>query len=291
MRTRIVAVANEKGGVGKTATTVNLGAALALAGKSVLIIDMDPQHNATDGLGIGAGNGKPSTYDLMMNGRSYTTEELVVETSWEGLHVIPGHPNLAGAHLELADKAGRLTRLKEALAELVLDYDYVLIDTPPSLSLLSLNALACVNEVLIPCQAQPYAFKALEELCDTIEALKAEINPDMDITGIVLTFFDRRTAISQKIFDRLRNDVRYKDLLLNAVIRTNTTIAESEMEEKPVVFYRNSSNGAQDYTALAEEFMLPVFFGEPQLIKEYEPNLGGTEDESDYRIDTFAEYS
>jgi chromosome partitioning protein len=270
MKTRFVAVANEKGGVGKTATTVNLGAALANLGKSVLIMDLDPQHNATNGLGVVTGNGTISTYDLIVNGRELDIAEVAVKTAWDGLDMIPGHGNLAGIQLELHKQDGRITRLREAMDGLVLDYDFVLIDTPPSLSLLSLNALACANEVLIPCQAQPYAYKALEELCDTIAILKQDINPDMDITGIVLTFFDRRTRISEKIFQQLRNDVRYQDLLLNAVIRVNTTIAESAMEEQPLVFYKKNSNGARDYLALAEEFMLPVFFGEPGLIKEYE---------------------
>jgi len=138
-------------------------------------------------------------------------------------------------------------------------YDIVLIDTPPSLSLLSVNALACANEVLVPCQTNPYAYLALEDLFDTIATIKEEINPDLDITGILLTFYDKRTAISRKVFDRIRNDLRYKDLLYSSVIRANTTIAESVEAARPVVFYRKNSNGSADYMAFAEEFLLPVF--------------------------------
>ncbi len=250
---RVIAVANEKGGVGKTATVINLGAALALSGQKVLIVDMDPQFNATRGLGIDTEEGVETIYDLILYPETISAEETVIRTKWKGLDLIPSHTDLAGAEIELIDEEGRESRLAVALENIVGKYDFVLVDTPPSLSLLTVNVFACATEVLVPCQTQPYAYAALEDLFDTIFSIKEEINPDIDITGIVATFFDKRTSISRNILEKLKNDEQFKDFLLDTVIRTNTTIAESTDVGKPIVFYRKSSYGSSDYIDLAKE--------------------------------------
>lgn len=254
-KTRIVAVANEKGGVGKTAMVVNLGAALAARGQQVLIVDMDPQHNATYGVGIQVDDEMINIYDLINSPREHKAADAVCPTRWENLFLIPSHSDLAGAEVELVDEAGRENRLSDALADIVDDYDVILIDTPPSLSLLTINVFAFAGEVLVPCQTQPYAYRALEELFDTIEAVRTDINPAIEISGVIPTFFDQRTRVSTDILDRLRSDDRYCNLVYQTPIRSNTTIAASSDAGKPVVFFRKSSNGARDYRALAEEFV------------------------------------
>lgn len=253
--TRIIAVANEKGGVGKTVTVINLGAALVREGKQVLIIDMDPQANATKGVGFAADEGQLSVYDLLKEPDAHQVDDLVVPTRWEGLYLIPSHVDLAGAEVELVDVEGRENRLTEVCTNLSKNVDYILLDTPPSLSLLTVNVMAYAREVLVPCQTQPYAYGALEELFDTIEAINEEINPKLAVTGIVATFFDKRTRISQNIFEKLKENEKYGPLLFETVIRTNTTIAESAEVGKPVLFYRSGSYGAKDYLKLAKELM------------------------------------
>ncbi len=258
-RCRVVAVANEKGGVGKTSTVVNLGAALSLEGKKVLIVDMDPQHNATRGLGIANDNGALTVYDLLKNTKSISAEEVVLKTKWDRLDLIASVPDLAGAEIELVSKIGREYRLKEALENITLKYDFIIIDSPPSLSLLTVNVFSCATEVLVPCQTQPYAYAALSDLFDTIDAIKRNINHDLDITGIVTTFFDKRTRISRHIFEKLKTHDRYRSLVMNTVIRVNTAIAASTGAGEPVVFFKPKCKGSSDYVSLAGEFMAPVF--------------------------------
>jgi chromosome partitioning protein len=250
---RKIAVANEKGGVGKTATILNLGAALSLAGRKVLIVDMDPQFNATQGLGIQPEDIALSVYDLIQATGAQDAREAIMTTRWEGLDLIPSVPDLAGAEVELVEVAGRENRLKDGLADLDGHYDFILLDTPPSLSLLTVNVFAYASEVLVPCQTHPYAFGALSELFDTIEAIRRGINPGLKTSGVVATFYDQRTRVSNNTLTRLKNDAQYGPLLFNTVIRANTTVAESADVGKPVVFYRPSSFGARDYVRLAQE--------------------------------------
>jgi len=255
-KTRSIAVANEKGGVGKTVTVINLAAALTLTNQSVLVVDMDPQANATRGLGILPDGERPSVYDLIMNNGRNAVEGAVLSTPWDGLHLIPAHVDLSGAEVELVDAEGRENRLKEALAPVVGNYDFILLDTPPSLSLLTVNVFSFASEVLVPCQTHPYAFSALAELFDTIDAVREEINPGLAVTGIIPTLVDLRTRVANVVMQQLKTDERYWDLVFKTAIRNNTTIAESAEVGKPVVFYRRSSYGAIDYNDLADELLV-----------------------------------
>ena len=254
-KTRIIAVANEKGGVGKTVTVVNLGAAFCRQGKTVLVVDMDPQFNATRGLGVDMEDGMLTVYDLISDIESVRAADVIVPTKWEGLDLLPSHVDLAGAEVELINEAGRENRLKDALESMSGEYDFILLDTPPSLSLLTVNVLAYAKEVIVPCQTHPYAYAALDDLFDTIFAVKENINPALNITGIVATLFDSRTRVSHNILEKLKNDDRYAVLLFETVIRVNTTIAESAEVKKPVIFYRKNSYGSIDYTNFAHELL------------------------------------
>ncbi|MFO7840090.1 MAG: AAA family ATPase [Desulfosalsimonadaceae bacterium] len=252
---RIVAVANEKGGVGKTAMVINLAAALVKEGRKVLVVDMDPQHNATSGLGISVDEEKASIYDVISGENNVTAADALYSSKWPGLDVLASHPDLAGAEVELVYADERENRLKNALRPLSASYDIMILDTPPSLSLLTINVFACATEVLVPCQTHPYAYNALEDLFDTIFEVQKEINPQLSITGLVPTFFDGRMRVCRTILDRLRSDERYRPLLFDVCIRSNVTIAASADAGKPVVFHRSTSYGAQDYKSLAREFL------------------------------------
>jgi chromosome partitioning protein len=254
-KTRITAVVNEKGGVGKTVTVVNLGAGLCLRGHKVLVVDMDPQSGATKGLGASPGKDDPSVYDIVKSPNSVPAQSVILRTPWEHLDLLPSHVDLSGFEVEVADEPGRENRLTEALAPVADNYDFLLLDTPPSLSLLTVNVLAFAQDVLIPCQTHPYAYSAMDELLETISIIKEEINPNVNILGVVATYFDQRTRVSNKILVDLKADERFKGKLFDTVIRVNTTIAESAYYGKPVVFFRPSSTGAKDYLALTEEIL------------------------------------
>jgi chromosome partitioning protein len=255
MSCRTIAIANEKGGVGKTVTVVNLAAALTRSGRKVLVVDMDPQANATKGLGIDPDRIELSVYDLISNPDGAQMSNAICGTAWDGLDLVASSVDLAGAEVELVQEVGREDRLNTALSGLDNTYDFILIDTPPSLSLLTVNVFACAKQVLIPCQTHPYSLAALSELFDTVGAVKAEINPQIEILGILPTFFDARTRVSRQVLDQLRSDERYRDRLFQTVVRTNTTIAESAAIGRPVVFYRPGSYGAIDYNDLADELL------------------------------------
>ena len=226
-----------------------------MEGKAVLIVDMDPQFNATRGLGVELEKDMPTVYDLINSEETIKAADTILKTKWQGLDLIPSCVDLAGAEVELVDEIGRENKLKDALDDINSAYDFILLDTPPSLSLLTVNVLAYAKEVLVPCQTHPYAYEALDELFDTIFAVREDINQDLEITGVLATLFDTRTRISHRILEKLKNDDRYGPLLFETVIRVNTTIAESAGVSKPVIFYRQSSYGSGDYKTVAKELL------------------------------------
>jgi chromosome partitioning protein len=248
---RTIAVVNQKGGVGKTTTSVNLGAALALRGRRVLLVDMDPQGNLTDHL-LGdpaEGTERASVYEVLVEGKP--AADAVVPTSTPGLFVLPSHEDMAGAELDLAAIIGREVLLRDALAGLPPDaFDYVLLDCPPSLGLLSLNALAAASEVFIALQTEFFAMRGLSALDRTIDLVRRRINPDLVLGGIVATLVDP-TRLSREVVDEVRG--HYGDAMFAARIRTNIRLAEAPSHGKHIFDYAPESAGAADYAALAKE--------------------------------------
>ncbi len=253
--TRIIAVANEKGGVGKTSMVINLGAALSLQNKSVLIVDMDPQCNATCGCDIKTSSDMITTYDLIINPESASASDAVIKTKWDNLSIIPAHMDLVAAELELLYISDRENQLYNKLTDIADKYDFILLDTPPSLNILSINVFSFATEVIVPCQTQPYSFSALYGLFDTISTIKKEINPDLEITGIAATFFDKRKKINHKILDKLKNTAPFKNIIFKTTIRDNSAIPLSCEENMPVVFFDIKSSGAKDYMNLSKELI------------------------------------
>ena len=254
-KARIIAIANEKGGVGKTATAVNLSAALAKMGKKTLVVDTDPQHNATMGFGVYPKNGMITSYDLITNSKKTDAKAAVLTTNWPNLFLIPGHVDLTSADIDLVDKIARETRLQKALTPIADDYDFIIIDTPPTLSLLTVNVFVFAKEILVPCQTQPYAVRALDELFDTIEMVKEEINPELSVIGILATFYDKRTRISKDVMEELKAEKRFRHMVFKTAIRANSAIPESVKANTPIVYHKTRSYGALDYNKLAEELL------------------------------------
>jgi chromosome partitioning protein len=248
---RITAVANQKGGVGKTTSSVNIAASLAAAGKTVLLVDADPQGNSTSGLGLDKDNLKGSLYDLYTNTK--TMDEIIATTGLEHLKIVSSNIELIGAELELAAKEGRETILKNALDQVRHQYDYIFIDCPPSLSLLTLNALVAANSLLIPMQCEYYALEGISMLLRTYELIKDSFNPSLEIEGILLTMFDGRNSLANQVTDELKK--HFGDKVYKTVIPRNVTLAEAPSHGKPVILYDIRSKGAQSYLELAKEII------------------------------------
>ena len=246
---KIIAVVNQKGGVGKTTSTVNLTAALTEAGKKVLMCDFDPQANATSGLGVEKRKVKHSSYDIIIN--DVPAASAVVQTKFGD--VLPSGPDLAGAAVELMTLPDPNYRLKKALLPLKDQYDYIFIDCPPSLELLTLNGLAAADSILVPVQCEYYALEGLSDLMGTLRAVKKRMNPTLDIFGVLLTMFDGRTNFSTQVAQEVRK--HFPGKVYATVIPRNIRLAEAPSHGLPVTAYDKSSRGAQAYRAVAEEIL------------------------------------
>lgn len=251
---RILAIMNQKGGVGKTTTSLNLGAAISTHGKRVLLVDLDPQANLTMGLGLLADDLSQSVYELLTDAK-VDTAKLVMKTKWENLDLIPSHIDLSGADLEMVTMIGRETRLSKALSQISSAYDYVIIDCLPSLSLLTVNAMAAAGEILVPLQAHPFALKGLGKLFEVSGMIRHEINPSLCVSGVLLTMFDGRTNVAKTTLDVLRADTRLAEHIFSTTVKQNIKVAESQKEGVPVVFYDPQSHAAKAYQALALEVL------------------------------------
>lgn len=248
---RVLAIANQKGGVGKTTTTVNLAASLAHLGKRVLLIDLDPQANATMGSGVDKGHLKHSVYSLLI-GKS-TVREVLHSSETGRFDLLPACRDLGGAEVELVDVEHREVRLKHALAELADEYDYALIDCPPALNLLTLNGLVAANAVMIPMQCEYYALEGLTDLVNTLKRIKLSLNRKIEIEGLLRTMFDPRSTLSQQVSDQLVKHFTSK--LYHTVIPRNIRLAEAPSYGRPILAYDKNSKGAQAYLQLAEELL------------------------------------
>ena len=246
---RVMAVANQKGGVGKTTTTVNLGASLAELDYRVLVVDLDPQGNATTGLGINPRTLEYTMYDILLN--DVALDECIEPTEVKGLFVAPASLDLAGAEVELVSTLSRESRLKRALAEVIDDYDYVLIDCPPSLGLLTVNALAAATEVLVPIQCEYYALEGLGQLTRNVDLIQRNLNPDLEISAIVLVMYDARTRLGEQVATEVR--AHFGPKVCRNVIPRNVRLSEAPSFGKPINTFDPSSRGAVAYRELARE--------------------------------------
>jgi chromosome partitioning protein len=245
----VVTVANQKGGVGKTTTVVNLGAYLAEAGRRVLVVDVDPQANATTGLGISVAEGVPSTYEVLLG--EVPAKEALLATAVENLHLLPASVDLAGAEVELVARERREFRLREVLAEVVPRYDYLLLDTPPSLGLLTVNALVAGDYLLVPIQCEYYALEGVSQLLRTVERVRERLNPGLLLLGVVLTMFDGRTNLSIQVSDEVKRV--FRDKVFRSVIPRSVRLSEAPSHGRPISRYDRGSRGAEGYRELARE--------------------------------------
>jgi chromosome partitioning protein len=248
---KIIPIVNQKGGVAKTTTAINLSAVLALSGKKILLVDMDPQGNASSGLAIETDNLEFSVYDVLINGRKIS--ETIHKTEVKNLVVLPSNIQLAGAEIELVSINQREFLLKNALTEVKDFFDYIIIDCPPSLGLLTLNSLVAATSVIIPIQCEYYALEGLSKLMNTIELVRSNLNKDLEIEGVLMTMFDGRTNLSVQVVDEVKK--YFGNKLFKAIVPRNVRISESPSYGKPVILYAPSSKGAEMYYLLGEEVL------------------------------------
>ena len=252
--TKIIAIANQKGGVAKTTTAINLSACLVELGKSVLLLDLDPQGNATSGCGINKNKLSKSIYDVLIN--EIPIENIILKTELKGLSIAPAQIELAGAEIELVALDKREGSLASALLSINDQYDFIIIDCPPSLGLLTLNALTAATDVLIPVQCEYYALEGLTLLMDTINRVKARLNPRLNILGALLTMFDARTNLGIQVVDEVKR--YFKSKVFSSIVPRNVRLGEAPSHGKPIVLYDSRSRGAEVYRDLAEEVLQRV---------------------------------
>ncbi len=248
---KVIAIANQKGGVGKTTTAVNLSACLAKKGQRVLLVDCDPQGNSTSGVGVDKRRCEKTVYDVLIGDADI--KGAIVKTPYENLSICPSNISLSGAEIELVSEMGRETKLKNAILSVKDDYDIVLIDAPPSLGLITINVLTAANSVIVPIQCEYYALEGVSQLMNTIKKVKQVLNPDLDIEGILMTMFDSRTNLSIQVVEEVKKF--FPNKVYKTLVPRNVRLSEAPSFGKPIIYYDIASKGSESYLDLADEVL------------------------------------